>query len=178
MHADTVDTQETIGHGTAGVAGGGHEHMDLIVTDEEILQQTRHETRAYVLECQGRSMEEFQGVDTGLYLADGAVEGKRLGDDPPKHVRGDVLAEERISHRRGDLHEGIHRLEERFRKRLDVLRHIETAVLREAFDDGLPEIRPRRLAVRAVVSHCARSFAPLFVTFTTYTSHLMPWEVK
>jgi hypothetical protein len=178
VHADAIDTEETVGHGAAGIAGGGHEHMDLIVPGEEILQQTRHETRAYVLESQGRSMEEFQRVDARLDLADGAVEGQGLGNDPMQNVCRDVLAEERIGNHRGDLREGTHRLEKRFRKLLDALRHIESTVFREAFDDGLPEIRPRRLAVRAVVSHCARSFAPLFVTFTTYTSHLMPWEVK
>ena len=93
MHADAVDAQETVGHGAAGVAGGGHEHMDLIVPGEEILQQTRHETRAYVLESQGRSMEEFQGVDTRLDLADGAVEGQGLGNDPMQNVCRNILVD-------------------------------------------------------------------------------------
>ena len=48
MHADTVDTQETIGHGTAGVAGGGHEHTAARVIERLMDQKLPMKGRGQV----------------------------------------------------------------------------------------------------------------------------------
>ena len=140
--------------------------MDLLRPGREVPEQPRHEPGPDVLEREGGSMEEFQGIDPRLHLDERAVEGKRFLHDPPQLPGGDILPEESVGDGHGYLREGL-APEDFFRNRKDPLRHIESAVFRKALDDSLAEGGERSAVVCAVVSHWASSLAPLFVTFTT-----------
>ena len=75
IYVDTVNTEESVGYGTTCIARSCYEYVHTSLCRsrcrtnvftallEEILEQTRHETCTYVLECECRTMEEFEGVD-------------------------------------------------------------------------------------------------------------------
>ena len=177
---DTLHPQETVGDGAARVAGSGDKDMDSALAGRELPEQPRHEARAHILEGQCWPMEKFQGINPRFHRHERAVKRECFLHNAPKDIGRDILSKESRCHLVCNLHEGAlpHRAEKRIRKAQDPLRHIQPAVLRETIHDRLAQVRQRCPAIGAVVSHCARSLAPLFVTFTTYTSHLMPCDTK
>ena len=68
------NAQEAVRDGAAGVAGRGDEHIDIPLL-REMPEETGHEPGADILESEGRSMEEFQGVNPLLHLHGRTVEG-------------------------------------------------------------------------------------------------------
>ena len=80
-------------------------------------------------------MEELQCIDIILYLHYRAVEGKRVIDDLLQRLGIDVLSEEGIGYRIGNLLKrlGFDGVEEVFWQLLDLLRHIETAIFCQTF---------------------------------------------
>ena len=132
------NAQEAVRDGAAGVAGRGDEDIDIPLL-REMPEETGHETGAYVLEGEGRPMEEFQGVDPFLDHHGRAVEGKRFCDDAVQLGAGNVLTEEGARHLLRDLDERElgEALEPFGGKGRNPLRHVEPAVLRQALDDGL-----------------------------------------
>ena len=123
----------------------------------EMAQQARHETGPHVLEREGRAMEELQRADAPCHGDHRAVEGEGLLYDTVQLVRRDVLAEQGVRDRAGDLLEGhgLDVLVELLRQHGDALRHVEAPVLGEAADDGLLEGGQGGLSVGAVVLHTA-----------------------
>ena len=152
------NAQEAVRDGAAGVAGRGDEDIDLALILREMPQETGHEARTDVLESEGRPMEEFQGVNPLLHRNRRAVEGKRFRDDPVQLGAGNILPEESARHLLRDLHEGElgHTLEPIGGKGRNPLRHIESAVFRQALDDGFFERGDRRPPFCAVVPHVNR----------------------
>ena len=165
---DAFHAKETVSNSAAGVAGSCHEHVKLL-SGAEMRQQAGHETGSYIFESECRTMEQLQGIDAVVNLGYGAIEGQGVTDDGMKLTLVDILSEESICHGARHLME-IHLLdvlEERIGQTLDALGHVEAAVFGKAFDHGFLKAREGSLAIGAVVSHWARSLAPLLVTFTT-----------
>ena len=151
------DAQEAVRDGTPGVTGRGDEDIDIPLVGE-MAEEPGHEPGADILEREGRSMEEFQGVDPFFHRHGRVVEGEGFRDDPVQVRAGNVLAEERGGHFLADLHEGKlgKAAEPVLGQRRNPLRHIEPAVLRQALDDGLRKRGGRRLVFRTVVLHVSR----------------------
>ena len=165
---DAFHAKETVSNSAAGVAGSRHKHVKLLA-GAEMRQQAGHETGTYILEGEGGTVEKLQGIDALVDLGYGTVEGQGVTDDGMKLILFDILSEESICHGACHLVE-IHLLdvfEERIGQTLDALWHVEAAVFGKAFDHGFLKAREGSLAIGAVVSHWARSLAPLLVTFTT-----------
>ena len=59
IHVNTIHTEESVGNRTTSVATCGNENIHLLAPflAYEILQQSSHKSRTYILECQRRSME-------------------------------------------------------------------------------------------------------------------------
>ena len=68
------NAQEAVRDGAAGVAGRGDEHIDIPLL-REMPEETGHEPGADILESEGRSMEELQGVNPLLHLHGRTFEG-------------------------------------------------------------------------------------------------------
>ena len=83
VDVDAVNTEESIGYSRTCIARSSNEHVDFLLAflTHEVLQQTGHEARAYILEGKGRAMEELQRVDVWLYLYHRAVESQCVVDD-------------------------------------------------------------------------------------------------
>ena len=158
VDVDAVDAEEAVGHGRAGVARCGHEHVDLLAAAfhaYEVLQQSGHEPCADVLEGERRSVEELERVDVVGDGYDGAVEAERVVDDVLQGVEVDVVAEEGACHVVGDVAERhlVNVVEEGLRQVLDFLRHVESAVLCQTFDHRLAEVGDGGFPVGAIVLH-------------------------
>ena len=80
-----LNAEEAISHGRTCVATGSNEHVDLSRTSitsgtsitratSKISQQARHEPSTHILEGEGWSVEQLQGIDTIRYLHHWAVE--------------------------------------------------------------------------------------------------------
>ncbi len=78
MDVDAIHAKETVGYGRTCIAARGHKHMDVaavIAPAYEVLEQTGHEARTYILEGQCRAVKQFQTVNTRLDF--GHRSGKR-----------------------------------------------------------------------------------------------------
>ena len=66
---DAGHVEECVRHGAAGVAGCGHQDGDPPRVDRpHVVEKLGHEARSYILERQGRPVEELQHMDVGLQL--------------------------------------------------------------------------------------------------------------
>ncbi len=89
-----------------------------------------HATGTYILESEGRTMEQFQRVDVWFYLYDRAIECQGVIDDFLQ-VGIHILAEESVCHLIGYLLERVlfDIVEEFLWQLLDDFWHVETVVL-------------------------------------------------
>ena len=137
IDVNAVNTEESIGYSRTCIARSSNEHVDFLLAflTHEVLQQTGHEARAYILEGEGRAMEELQRVDVWLYLYHRAVESQCVVDDLLQRLSIDVLAEEGVSHLVGNLLEGefLDVVEKVLWQLLDDFGHVETTVFCQSF---------------------------------------------
>ena len=139
IDVNALNTKETVGNSRASVARGSYEHIDLfavILLLEEILQQTSHETSTYILECQRRSVEEFQRIYLVGNLHHRTVEREGVIHYLLERVSINVFAKESISYSVGYLLKRhlVDTVKEFFWQGLDALRHIETFVFCQSLD--------------------------------------------
>ena len=158
VNMDSIDTQEAVGNGRSRVARGGHEHIHLltfVLLLNEILQESRHESGAHILEGEGRTVEQFEGIDIVLDLHHRTVERQGVVDDLLERLGIDVLAKEGVSYRIGYLLEclGLDGVEKLLRQLLDALWHIQTSVFCQTLDHCLVQIGYRSLTIRAIILH-------------------------
>ena len=100
-------------------------------------------------------MEKLQRVDIVFHLHYRTVEWQRVVHQVLQGVEVDVLAEEGARYVVGDVLEShvLNVVEERFRKLVDALGHVETAVFGKSLDDGLLKVGYRGFSVGAVILH-------------------------
>ena len=93
-------SQETVGYGRACVTGCCHEHVDLLLAflADEVLQQPCHEPRAYILECQRRSVEQLKRVYILFHLYGWCVESQRVANYVVKSLFLNILTKESLCH--------------------------------------------------------------------------------
>ena len=75
IDVDAVNAEEAVGNGRTRVATGSHEDVYrslsfflFPLSSDKVLQQTRHKACADILEGEGGTMEELQGIDVVLHL--------------------------------------------------------------------------------------------------------------
>ena len=100
-------------------------------------------------------MEEFQRVDVFFHLDDRTVEGERVIDNLPQRFCFHVFSEESIGYRVGYL---LKRqvgdiVKELFGQLFDILRHVETAVFGQAFNNCFLKCGYGSHSIGAVVFH-------------------------
>ena len=161
-----VNTEEAVGNGGARVSRCGYEdiHLAAVVLTaaarlsllaQEILQQTRHEACADILEGECGTVEEFEGVDVVRDFDNGAVELKRIIDDVLERNGINVFSEETVCHGVCYLleREVLYCVEELLRQGLDALGHVEPLVFCQSLDDGFLKCCCRGFMVCGVVVH-------------------------
>ena len=155
MHA--LHAQEAVGHGAAGVARGGHQHIHqaLTLAAAEVAQHACHETGAHILECQGGSVEEFQTEDVLFDFNQRDGEAKGLVHDALQGGGFHVLAEEGGGHVQTYLLKThvLHVVEEALVELNEPFGHVESAVLGQTFLHGFLQSGQGCPAVGAVVFH-------------------------
>ena len=100
-------------------------------------------------------MEEFEGVDIFLDLDHRTGELQGVVNQVLQTVEVHIVAKEGTGHIEGDVLELHlrHVGEELLRQFVDNLRHIESAVFRQAFYHGLAKICHRGFSIGAIVFH-------------------------
>ena len=123
-----VNAKETVGYSRTRVATCGNQHIDVAgsLFAYEVLQHTRHEACAYVLEGESRSVEEFERIDVLFDFLYGAVERQGVVYDALEVVCLDVFAEEGVCHPVCYLlkREPVDVLKKLLRQLLDALGHV------------------------------------------------------
>ena len=153
IYADAIHAEETVGNGRAGVAGGCYEHVDLLLSaaflSDKVLQQACHEARAYILEGERRTVEEFQCVDVVFDRDDGTVERKCVRHDLFQCSRFHIFAEEGFRNLQGDLLECVfwEVIIERLGERRDARGHVKAPVGCQSLDHCLVQRSQRRFLV-------------------------------
>ena len=155
---DALHAEETVGYGRTCIAAGGYQHVDLLFLSlslNKVLEQASHEACTDILEGEGRTVEELQGIDVVLYLDDRAVEGQRVEDQVLQRIFIDILAKEVAGHVIGNVLErhALHVVEECLGQFVYFFRHIETAVFCQSFHYGLLQIGQWCFTVCAVIFH-------------------------
>ena len=87
------------------VATCSHKYIHLLASflTYEILQQSGHESRTYILECQCRTVEEFEAVDVISDGSDRAIKCQCVIHNATKVGIGNILAKESLCHCEGDV---------------------------------------------------------------------------
>ena len=157
-----LHAKEAVGHGTARVSAGGHQHvhcgslwLGCSLARNEIPQQARHETCTHILESKRGAVEKLQTIDAFGHAHQWNREGERVADYRAKHVGRHVLAKEGVCHAISYLVERHfrHAVEELCGQSLDALGHVESAVFGQSPDNCLLQRCLLRLMVGAVVFH-------------------------
>ena len=77
IHVDAINTKETVGYSRTSITRSGYQYVDLLITlllTDKVLQQSGHETGTHILEGEGRTVKEFEGVDAVFHLNHRTVE--------------------------------------------------------------------------------------------------------
>ena len=155
-NADSRHPVESAGHGAPRVAGRGDQHGQFPARITDIGgHQARHEPGGEILEGQRRAVKKLQDGEVFGEGFERGVEIQRGVDDPFQVTRGKLVPHERGTHRQGDFRQGHggQPVEKTRREDGNGFRQEQSAVLRQAFEDGLPEGCRRASMVRAVVFH-------------------------
>ena len=132
---------------------------------QEILQQARHEAGTNILEGQGGTMEEFQGVDilalqasfgrAVLDLDHRAGELQGVVYQVLQTVQVNIVAKEGTGHIEGNVlkRHVRHVGEELLGQLVNHFGHIESAVFGQAFYHGLAQVSHRGFSIGAIVFH-------------------------
>ena len=155
---DTLDTEEAISHSRASIARSGYKHIHLFFLSlhaDEVLQQSCHKPRPYVLKGEGRAMEEFQRIDIILDFHDRTVEGERVVDDVLQGIKIDILAKESTGHIVGYLLERhlVDVVEEHLWQCFNLFWHIKATILCQAFYHCFVQVGDRSVPVSTVIIH-------------------------
>ena len=160
-HVDVYafNAEESVGHGTACVARGGNEDIDLFVsslTTDEVLEQTCHEACADVFEGECGTVKEFERIDIVLDLDCGYVKAEGVVDYLAQALGFNVFAEEAVCYVVGYLlqAEVLDVVKKILWEGLYFLGHIKSLVLCKSVDHGLLQCGKGCLAVSAVIFHC------------------------
>ena len=158
IYMNAVDTEESVSHSRTCVTRGGYEHIHLLplaLLTDEVLQQARHKAGTHILESEGRSMKEFEGVDIVFHLGHRAVERQGVVDNIVEGIRIYIFTKESIGYSVGNFLKThfVDILEEFFGQFIDTLRHIESAIFCETFHNCFVQISYRSLIIRTVVLH-------------------------
>ena len=152
-HVDALHIVEALGHGASGVAAGGDEDGDFLVT--EVADGPGKEAGTDIFEGECGAMEEFEGVAPFVGFDEGEREVHRLRTDAlevcalhgafgigPNDLRGQVVGLRVLV-----AHPGLHG------ERGDVVREVEAVVGGQSAEDGFVEGRRLVLVVGAVELH-------------------------
>ena len=158
IHMDAVNPQETISNGRAGITAGSHKDIDLLIAlllTDKILQQASHETGTHILEGEGRTMKQFEGIDIFLYLNHRAVERQGVIHDVVECVRIHIFAKECAGYGVGYLLKThlLDIIEEFLWQFVDALWHIESAIFCETFHHCFVQISYGSFPVSAIIFH-------------------------
>ncbi|OPZ48034.1 MAG: hypothetical protein BWY95_01095 [Bacteroidetes bacterium ADurb.BinA104] len=153
---DALYTQESVGHGAAGIARCCHKHIDkLFLFPVEIAQQTGHKTGTDILKCKRGTMEQLQRVDIIIDLNHRSLERQGVINYPLKVIGSDIVTEQRLCRCKRHLLKchTVNAGKKGFVHHLQTLRHIETAIRRQSAHYGLTKSDFGRVMVCAVVFH-------------------------
>ena len=142
MDVDAIHAQKTVGYGRTCIAARGHKHMDVaavIASAYEVLEQTGHEARAYILEGQCRAVKQFKTVNARLDFDHRSGKRESVAYDGVEVRGGYVVAEESPGHRAGHLvkRHVVDVVKKLSRKSLYAFGHIQATVGSEPLDHGL-----------------------------------------
>ena len=95
-----VYAKETVGYSRTRIATCSNQYIDILgsLFAYKVLQHTRHEACAYILEGECGSVEEFERIDVLFNFLYRAVERQGVVYDALEVVCLDVFAEEGICH--------------------------------------------------------------------------------
>jgi len=170
INMDTFHAEEAIGYGTARIARGGNQYIYLLLTlfSDEIAQQTRHKTTAYILKGKCGSMEQFEGVDVFRHLYQRNVETQCIIYYLLQCVCRNIFAKESIRYPISYLlkTERIDAVVEFLRQRFDGKGHEKPFVCGKPFHYGFFEGNVGGLFVGTVIFH--NSFINSFINSSSF----------
>ena len=141
MDVHTRHAYKAIGHGRAGVARSGHQHMyggPLVMQAAIIVQQMCHEPRSHILEGHRRAMEQLQHIVVVVDTMQRDVEIQRLPHDVAQHTGLYVALKGKVGNGVGNLMQRHvpHVAHKSLGQPDDTLRHIEAAILAHTVNHG------------------------------------------
>ena len=127
----------------------------VVLLLDKILQQTGHETGTYILEGEGRTMKQLQGVDIILYIHHWTVELQGVVNYIVQCIRINVFAKEGTCHSVGNLLKThlLDVVEKLLWQFVDTLGHIESAIFCQSLYYCFVQVGNGSLAVSAVIFH-------------------------
>ena len=124
--------QKTICYGTACISGSSNQyiHLFLAFLTDEISQQACHETSAYILKSQCRTMKQFQRVNIVLHLHYRSIKTKCIVYNVFQRFGRNIFTEKSISYTISYFlkRKIFYLIIKRLRQSLDGTRHIQTFI--------------------------------------------------